>query len=164
MYEIATEEKKEIEVRIGQFVSNRTEIALAYLHGSFPTRAFRDIDLAVVVNDTGRRKSLQYELDMESELEQFIGFPFDVRILNQAPLSFRFSVIRSGVLLFSRNEGFRSDFEALTIVEYHDFDFVRRTYRREAIGIKKRPIQNCCRQILPDSLHRSSDRHVVGTT
>jgi len=137
LHEIAAEERKRIEGRIGRFVRNRTEIAIAYLHGSFLTRAFRDIDIGIVLHDTGKRKPLEYELDTEDDLERLIGFPFDVRVLNQAPLPFRFNVLKTGVLLFSRNERFRSDFESLTIVEYHDFEFVRRTYRREAIGIKR---------------------------
>jgi len=136
MHEITTEGRKEIEVRLTQFARNRTEIVLAYLHGSFLEGAFRDIDIAVFLTEIVRSEALHYELDMENELDRLISLPFDVRVLNHAPLSFRFNVVKTGILLLSRDEGIRSDFESLTIVEYHDFDFLRRIYRREAIGIE----------------------------
>ena len=44
-------------------------------------------------------------------------------------------MIKNGFLLFSRDERRRTEFEALTISEYHDFLYFRRMYRREALGI-----------------------------
>jgi len=58
----------------------------------------------------------------------------DVRTLNHAPLSFRLNVIKHGGLVFSRDEDLRSDFEAFTISEYHDFAHFRRIYMREGSG------------------------------
>lgn len=54
----------------------------------------------------------------------------NVRILNNAPRSFRFGVIRNGELLFSRDERRRVDFEFLTMSMYHDFSYHRDAYRR----------------------------------
>jgi len=56
--------------------------------------------------------------------------------LNNSPLSFRFNVIRYGEILFSKNEDVRSDFEALTISEYHDFAYFRRVYMKEALNLE----------------------------
>ena len=106
----------------------------AYLHGSFLEDYFRDIDIAIYLNT--EKKNVLYALNLERELEEEVGFPVDVRILNHAPLSFKFGVIEQGVLLFSKDEERLCDFESLTIVEYHDFKFHREIYRREALGIE----------------------------
>ena len=58
-----------------------------------------------------------------------------MRILNAAPLAFRFKVIKDGILLCSEDERKRSDFESLTLVEHHDFAVHKEAYRREALGI-----------------------------
>ena len=78
---------------------------------------------------------MKYELFLERVLEDELSLSVDVRVLNNAPLSFRFKVIKGGELLFSRDEKLWCDFECLTFVKYHDFDFHRKTYRREALDI-----------------------------
>jgi len=93
--------------------------------------------VAVYLKKVGSRKEvLQYELSLERELENIIGFPVDIRIINHAPISFRFKVIKDSVLLFSKDERIRSNFECLSIVKYHDFNFIRKMYGREALGIR----------------------------
>lgn len=134
-YEVSKEQKEEIKQKITFLLKGREEINFAYLHGSFLEDNFRDIDIAIYLTRRNKRAVLQYELDLENELNDLVDFPVDARILNYAPLPFRFNVIKNGVLLFSRDEGVRCDFECLSIVEYHDFDFLRRIYRKEALGI-----------------------------
>jgi len=133
---INKEQKEDIKKKVTDFLQKRPEINFAYLHGSFLESNFRDIDVAVYLTKISKREALQYELNLESELGKLTGFSADVRMLNHASLSFRFNVVRSGILLFSKDERIRCDFECLTIVEYHDFDFLRKMYRREALGIK----------------------------
>lgn len=48
-----------------------------------------------------KRDVLKYELGLERELGEVLRFPSDVRVLNAAPLAFRFNVIKEGILLFS---------------------------------------------------------------
>jgi predicted nucleotidyltransferase len=129
-------EAAEIQDRVRHFLGQRGEILFAYLHGSFLTGDFRDIDIAIFLTERGKRGALEYELNLESELKDLTGFSADVRALNHSPLSFRFNVMKNGMLLFSRDEAARSDFECLSIVEYHDLDFHRKRYREEALGIK----------------------------
>lgn len=91
--------------------------------------------MAVYLQRPGKNKEiLEYELSLERELEELTGFPLDIRVINFAPLSFRFKIIRDGDLLFSQDEGIRSDYESLTLVKYHDFNFYRRKYGRD-IGL-----------------------------
>jgi predicted nucleotidyltransferase len=124
-------QKKEIMEKITEKLKEKGVI-FAYVHGSFLTRNFRDIDIAIYLKEGG---DVLTEVKIEVELEKILGFPVDVRVLNSAPLTFRFRVIRDGLLLFSRDERIRSDFEALTISEYHDFSYFRKMYRREVLGI-----------------------------
>lgn len=135
IYELSKEQKEKIKGKLRHFLERKSEIVLAYLYGSFLEGDFRDIDVAAYLTEISKGEALQYELNMENELKELIGFPFDVRILNYAPLPFRFNVIKNGILLLSKDERVRCDFECLTIVEYHDFDFLRSIYRREAVGI-----------------------------
>lgn len=133
---INKEQKEAIRKRVADFLHKRPEISFAYLHGSFLENDFRDIDVAVYLTEISERDALQYELNLENELGKLTGFWADVRILNHAPLSFKFNVIKNGILLFSKDERIRCDFECLTIVEYQDVDFLRKIYRMEALGIK----------------------------
>jgi len=125
-------QKKEIIDELTRLLREREEIIFAYLHGSFLTHDFRDIDIAVYLK---KDEGVLYEIELGVELEKILKFPVDVRVLNSAPLTFKFKVIKDGLLLFSRDERIRSDFEALTISEYHDFSYFRRRYRREVLGI-----------------------------
>ena len=133
---ISKERKEDIKKKVTDFLQKKSDINFAYLHGSFLEGDFRDIDVAVYLTGISKGEALQYELNLENELSKFTDFLADVRILNHAPLSFRFGVIKNGILLFSGDERIRCDFECLTIVEYHDFDFLRGIYRREALGVK----------------------------
>ncbi len=134
MYKLTGTEKEKIKKEISYLLKKKEEILFSYIHGSFLENDFRDIDIAIYLKD--EKNALQYELKIEREIEDITDFPVDVRILNRAPLSFRFNVIKNGTLLFSRDEKIRCDFESLSIVEYHDFDFLRNIYRREALGIE----------------------------
>ncbi len=137
IYAIGEDQKEEVQKRMGDILKERREIIFAYLHGSFFESIFRDIDVAVYMSEKkSKREVLKYELKLERELEEVVGFPIDVRILNHVPLCFKFKVIERGVLLFSKDERHRCDFESLTMVEYHDFNFHREIYRRVALGIE----------------------------
>ncbi|MCG2738461.1 MAG: nucleotidyltransferase domain-containing protein [Candidatus Methanoperedenaceae archaeon] len=127
-------EKEKIKEIITDILKKKGEILFSYIHGSFLENDFRDIDIAVYLEDT--KRFLKYELNLEREIEDVVGFPVDVRVLNQSPLSFRFNVIKNGILLFSNDENIRCDFESLGIVEYHDFDYQMKNYRKEAMGLE----------------------------
>lgn len=136
-FSIDSDRKREVIREIGEILRGIPEILFAYVHGSFLKGRFRDVDVAVYLSGRHDRKSiLKKELKLEELLERKIGYPVDVRALNHAPLSFRFNVMRYGELILSRDENLRSDFEAMTISEYHDFAHFRRVYMREALGIE----------------------------
>lgn len=136
-YWINDDQRKRIQKKIVGHLKKKDEIIFAYLHGSFLKNNFRDVDVSVYLDgEISKKKVLDYEMGLESELDKILSYPFDVRVLNHAPLSFRFRVIKDGFLLFSRDEDKRTDFECLTMVEYHDFGIFRKMYLREGVGIE----------------------------
>ncbi|MBI9084260.1 MAG: nucleotidyltransferase domain-containing protein [Desulfobacterales bacterium] len=110
------------------------DIAFAYLFGSFlQDSAFSDIDIGVFIS--GHIESpLDFELELESELENISKYQVDVRILNHAPLPFVQNVIKTGRVLFDHDPNLRADFEGLTLKKYFDFSRFRRHYLHEVIN------------------------------
>lgn len=136
-YEITDVQRKNILDSIQSVLMGKKEILFAYIHGSFLQNLFRDVDLAIYVDqDIGKNEALHFELALERELDERLSFPADVRILNYSPLSFKFKVLKDGKLLITRDEGLRSDFESLTMNEYHDFNFYRKRYMKEVFGLE----------------------------
>ncbi len=136
-YEITYSQRKEIMDNISSTLKAKEEIIFAYIHGSFLENLFRDVDLAIYLDEMlSKKEALHFELSLERELEEEIIFPVDVRTLEYSPLHFRFNVFKSGKLLFSKDEEVRSDFLSLSLVEHHDFNFYRKRYRRETLGIE----------------------------
>jgi len=135
MYSLPPGDKKRIRTRLAAMLKKRQEIVFAYLHGSFVEGDFRDIDVAMYLEkEVGKRECLRYELGLERVAEEALGYPVDVRVVNHAPLPFRFQVVQKGHLLFSRDDDVRCSFESRTLVEHHDFEFHHRNYRREILG------------------------------
>lgn len=110
---------------IAAFLDNEEAILFAYVYGSFCGEdGFNDIDVAVYVNETAIAKDnrLDYQLGLAVRLERELKqYPIDIRIVNNAPLSFRFSVITHGDLIYAKDEKARVLFEAMTRSLYFDF-------------------------------------------
>ncbi len=127
-------EKEKVKEIISNILKRKDEILFSYILGSFLENGFKRIDTAVYLKDVER--FLKYELSLEREIEDAINFPVDVMIFNHALLSFRFNVIKNGLLPFSKDENIVCDFESLSIVEYHDLDYLMNDYRSEALAIE----------------------------
>ena len=93
--------KEEIKRKIKEILSKKDEVLFAYIHGSFDELHFRDVDVAVYVDEEKVEDFLDYELKLSIEIEKEIKLPVDVKILNSAPLSFRYRAIK-GELLISK--------------------------------------------------------------
>ena len=129
--------KKAVKEAIREVLKKHEEILFAYLHGSFVKKdAFHDIDVAIYL-ERMPASVLEYELQMETELMKALGkYIVDVRILNDAPLSFKYNVIKDGIVLLSKDDDKRADFEEKTIVFYLDFLPYRKLYLRETLGVE----------------------------
>jgi len=108
-------------------VISRYPVALAYLYGSAAVgrdTPLSDIDIALVL---GEKQSipvsrLAMELQVADELARVCGLKnADVRVIDNAPIMLRGEVVTLGVLIYSRDEVFRVEFETQTRSEYFDF-------------------------------------------
>lgn len=122
--------------RITACLEKRHDIVFAYLHGSFVTdNHFNDIDIAVYL-DHIPCSPVQCEIEIETELCDAVReFPVDARVLNGAPLSFRYNVVRFGLPLLVNDDDARSDFMEAAISGYFDFAPYRRLYLKETLGL-----------------------------
>lgn len=108
-------------------------VIFAYLHGSFVHQdEFKDVDVAVYINGslTLKPDEADFEISLSLRLERTLGLPVDVKVLNDAPLSFRYHVTH-GRLLLSRDDLLREDFLQRTWSEYFDFLPLSRIYFEE---------------------------------
>ncbi|MBC7104406.1 MAG: nucleotidyltransferase domain-containing protein [Firmicutes bacterium] len=121
---------------ISEVLRARPEIAFAYVHGSFveEDRPFGDIDLAVYLDPLPRGHPMHYELSLEVALEEHLRYPTEVRVLNTAPLGFCYNVLRTGRLLFARDDDARVEFQTRTLDYYFDYAPLLRRCFREAFG------------------------------
>ena len=112
------------------------EILFAYLHGSFLTNEFiNDIDLALYLRKIPD-SLLEYELNMEVILSNVVlGAPVDVRLLNGAPLSFQYNVVKEGIPIVVNDDSERAEFQERTIKYYFDFAPFRKRYLEEVYRI-----------------------------
>ncbi|MGB9721558.1 MAG: type VII toxin-antitoxin system MntA family adenylyltransferase antitoxin [bacterium] len=131
----------EIRTEIIEILKKRLEnepLLFVYLFGSFAIgSSFNDVDVAVFV-DTKKLSSkplLDYELELEQRLSDTLkGYKVDVRVLNEAPLSFRYQVIKTGLPIIIYDEDAMVDFETLTYSLYFDFALFRKAYLKEVLG------------------------------
>jgi predicted nucleotidyltransferase len=119
-YRLSPQEKNAIAKRLEDELSKTGEVLFAYVHGGFLRRGeFRDIDVAVWLKEGV--DPLGYEVDLPARLEAELRLPVDIHVLNSSPLPFRYQVVTSGKLLFSRNESLRSRIVDATVRAYIDF-------------------------------------------
>jgi len=77
---------------------------------------------------------LTFEFGLEKEIKSLAKFPVDVRIINHAPLSFVYHVIKEGILTADKDPGKRTDFEGIIFKKYLDFAIYRKQYLKEVIN------------------------------
>lgn len=98
-------------------------ILFAYLYGSrakSKEHPLSDFDIAVYVKDSdysvNKELSLNVNLEKASHLKRI-----DLRTLNNRPLTFQGKVIQEGILIYSKDEKTRINFERNTMHMYLDY-------------------------------------------
>jgi len=120
------EEKDSLISRITDLLLRQESVLFAYLYGSFlGAGQFRDIDVAAYADPAAFKSNeemFSYGLSLAAKVDLAVsGVTVDVRLLNLAPIPFKFSVITRGKLIFTKDEQKRIDFEARTRSLYFDF-------------------------------------------
>lgn len=113
--------------RIGKFLGRLLEkengVFFAYLHGSFTeARPFRDIDVAVFVDEKAipKGRALDFEMSTSMKLEKGVKLPIDLKVINYAPLGFQY-YSTTGTLIMCKEDDLRVDFLTRTRSLYFDF-------------------------------------------
>ncbi|MFW5862465.1 MAG: nucleotidyltransferase domain-containing protein [Spirochaetota bacterium] len=130
---ISRNNKEAIIKELNDYFKSVDGILFAVVHGSFLQKnTYNDIDCAVFL-DVPVEHVADYELTLETSIILELSLPAecDVRVLNNAPIDFRFNTIRESILLFSHDEDIFNNFKEQTILEYHDFSFFLNNYLRE---------------------------------
>lgn len=136
-YSLTAEQIKKIMDDIADFLADKLEVDFAFIHGSFVNaESFGDIDVAVYLFGNLPVKPVSYEIALEVNLETLVKYPVDVRLLNGAPLSFQYQVIKNGAVLFERDGDRRADFQSRTFDMYFDFFPYRKRYLKEVLGLE----------------------------
>lgn len=111
-------------------VTSFSEIELAYWFGSRAQgkgTPLSDWDFAVKYN---KEMTWKEQLNIRSTIADCLETDaVDLVDWDQAPLSLRYAIVQDGVLLLSRDESLRVDFETDTRSRYWDFEGYRREYQ-----------------------------------
>lgn len=114
------------------------EILLVYLHGSLLEgyeREDSDVDLAVIIDEDKERDMIRQQIKYNEFFElHFKKREVDLKIVNSAPLAFKYSVIQKGKIIYSRSEKFRVDFEVEITKKYLDFKYYYDQYNEAFIN------------------------------
>lgn len=114
-------------------LAEQPAIVFAVLYGSAAEDGpFRDVDVAVMVDraQLPREQDLDFTFELTEALEAVAPAPVDVRLLNEAPLPYRYNVSRGRPLLVRDDEAWYMFLER-TWDEYLDFRPVAMQYIRE---------------------------------
>ena len=153
LFRYTAEQREEILAALKGVLAAQPEVVFAYAYGSFlENRPFRDIDVGIYVTVEDERRAASLVLDTATTLEAAVRClfmreprgvsgencpclrcpPVDVRVLNWAPVSFCYHVLR-GRLLFSRDEDVRARWAERVISCYLDSRPLRHRALKEAM-------------------------------
>lgn len=136
--EIGSDEREALSTALAQRLEMEGDVQLAYLHGSAVRDVAHvgDLDVAVLLAGTPTsEEALDRELELEASLAREVGPPVDLRVLNHAPLTFRFAVIQEGEVLVCRSRAAKDALETTTLSLYQDFRPYLEEYRRRSLGL-----------------------------
>ncbi len=120
IYRLTPDEKQKVMKALALQLGEKERILFAYAFGSFAEdMPFHDIDVGIYLSVIEQKSASQYGLDLAGELERRLSLPVDVRVLNFAPVSFLYHVLR-GKIIFERDEDLRSDIVEQTVRRYLD--------------------------------------------
>lgn len=120
LHRIATEDRQRIEQRLAAELASDRNVVFAYLYGSFvESQPFHDIDVGAHLRTVSSDRVTATALDLGQRLSDIAGIPVDVRILNVAPVSFLYHVLR-GRLVFCRDDAVLAEVMERTVSRYLD--------------------------------------------
>jgi len=124
--------------KINSVVSRQPEISFAFIHGSFLDGVFfRDIDVGVFLTGVDPTDFWEYEMGISQQIEEALNnvFLVEVKVINEAPVSFCYHVIRGDVLCV-KDEAVLMEFMVRISRDYLDMAPLRHRYMAEVMAWK----------------------------
>ena len=133
LYRADETRRTELKRIIAETLADRDDIGFAYLFGSFVdgSEAFRDIDLGVWFRQGDRRSHFQEGIELSVQLTKKTTIPADVRPLNEAPVTFVYTVLK-GKLVDNSDDDLRCRVTERTLREYFDIQPILQRAMKEA--------------------------------
>lgn len=109
------------------------DISFAYLYGSAshdPAVPGGDIDIAVYLKPSDTQEYVEKEAELTALLVSKLGTDdIDLRILNVLPLVLQYDILKEGMLLLSRDEAERVEFETSVMIRFFELKPYLEEYR-----------------------------------
>jgi len=110
--------------QIRESLDHEKDILFAYLYGSAlydPTPSGGDTDIAVYLKPSDMKEYVKKEAELTAFLISELGTDeIDLRILNVLPLVLQYSILKEGILVLSRDEIQRADFETRVMMRFFE--------------------------------------------
>jgi predicted nucleotidyltransferase len=127
--------KDQIMSAIAEILMQADRIDFSYIFGSFidVDIPFHDIDLGVFFVGNNRLQMSEDANNLATILSRKTGYPVDVRVLNNAPVSFVYNVLK-GKLIYEKNEDIRCQVMENTVRSYLDMKPILYLATKEAFS------------------------------
>ncbi len=110
--------------RLRQSLEHDKDILFAYLYGSAvydPDLPGGDIDIAVYLKPLDLKEYIKKEAELTASLISLLETDeIDLRILNLLPLVLQYGILKEGILVLSRDETERVDFETGVMIRFFE--------------------------------------------
>jgi predicted nucleotidyltransferase len=117
VFRLDREEREAVLASLARALSARADVSFATVFGSvLQPYPFRDIDIAVWISG---EPDASVDLELAAALTRLAGVPVDVRVVNQAPVTFLYHALR-GRPLSVRDENLLTGLIERTARRYHD--------------------------------------------
>lgn len=143
-------EKALVLQKLTGFLTGYDEIVFAYIFGSFVhDPGFHDLDIGVYLAGDAhdalcKETAFDYELQMGADLEKFISYPVDIKVLNRAPVPLCYAATQ-GEVLMSRDEPARYAWVEKTWDFYLDMKYFLRTSLFDLLSVETEPFSKTMR-------------------
>jgi predicted nucleotidyltransferase len=134
LYIMGSENRADLMGQMREELLSEQEVVFAYLYGSFVEEdAFHDVDVGIYLKSVKPGKATTMALALAQRLSERVRLPVDVRILNLAPVSFLYHVLR-GRMILSRDSAHLAEVIEHTARRYLDLAPLLRQGAKEAFA------------------------------
>jgi len=125
-----------MEKKVADFLSKHERVKLAYLFGSVAEGKegkLSDIDLAVFLDESlSKKERFDIQLKLMSEMSSILKTDkVDLIVMNDAPLSLNYEIIKANHPLLVRDKGKKIDFEHGILSRYLDRRYYEKRWAAE---------------------------------